>query len=57
MNTLKQEKDITDEDQEVYEWIEVTTFEEAARGESWFIRGRCKGGFEIIIPAEEKGQI
>jgi hypothetical protein len=38
-DNIKQGKDITPEDRLLYEWIECTTMEEAARGESWFIRG------------------
>lgn len=49
MKNLKEEKELTQEDKDLYEWIECTTFEEFARGERWFIRGVCKAGFEIVL--------
>lgn len=51
----KQEKDLTDKDKELYEWIDCTTYEESARGERWVIRGIGKFGWEIVIPAKTDG--
>ena len=38
-DTIKEGRELTDEDRRLYEWIDVTTYEDRANGKTYYIRG------------------